>query len=144
MRKYWKVLSKSPVKFGDCVSSCLPDIRRHIRSSLFDGQHHYGDDDCNSDARENSQGAGSDQLVWILQQNRARISCANISASWLTVFMWLTDVAQSKMWITRLDYKSVYSWLAPTEIISCLNLIKFWFSFASSFKTDLKLHVTFL
>lgn len=56
------------------MSSCLPDIWRHIRSSLFDGQHHDGDDDRDSDAGEDSQGTGSDQLVWILQKVRGNIS----------------------------------------------------------------------
>lgn len=46
----------------------LPDIRRHIRSSFFDGQHHYWNDDCYSYAGEDSQGAGSDQLVRILEK----------------------------------------------------------------------------
>lgn len=49
----------SPVEFRDCMSSCFPDVWRHVRRSLFDGQHHYGDDYGDSDAGEDSQGAGS-------------------------------------------------------------------------------------
>lgn len=54
------------------MSSCLPDVWRHIRSSFFDGQHHYGYNDRDSDAGEDSQSAGSDQLVRILQKYRAK------------------------------------------------------------------------
>lgn len=50
----------SPVEFRDRVSSCFPDVWRHVRRSLFDGQHHYGHDYGDSDAGEDSQGAGSD------------------------------------------------------------------------------------
>lgn len=50
----------SPVEFRDRMSSCFPDVWRHVRRSLFDGQHHYGDDYGDSDAGEDSQGAGSD------------------------------------------------------------------------------------
>lgn len=60
---------ESPVEFRDRVSSCFPDVRRHVRRSLFDGQHHNGDDDGDSDAGEDSQGAGSDELIRILQKH---------------------------------------------------------------------------
>lgn len=50
----------SPVEFGDRMSSRFPDVRRHVRRGLFDGQHHYGDDYGDSDAGEDPQGAGSD------------------------------------------------------------------------------------
>lgn len=56
------------------MCSRLPDVRRHIRGGLFDGQHHYGDDDGDSDAGEDSQRAGSDQLVGILQKTRGAVS----------------------------------------------------------------------
>lgn len=49
----------------------LPHIWRHIRGGFFDGQHHDGDDDGDSDAGENSQSAGSNQLVWILVKPRS-------------------------------------------------------------------------
>lgn len=48
------------------MSSSLSDVWRHVGGSFFDGQHHDGDNYSNSDAGENSQGAGSDQLVRIL------------------------------------------------------------------------------
>lgn len=57
---------RSPVEFGNGVGRRLPHIWRHVRGGFFDGQHHDGDDDGDSDAGENSQGAGSDQLVGIL------------------------------------------------------------------------------
>lgn len=44
----------SPVEFGDGVSGGFPDVWGHVRRSLFDGQHHYGDDDGDSDAGEDS------------------------------------------------------------------------------------------
>lgn len=82
---------RSPVEFGNGVGRRLPDIWRHIGGGLFDGQHHNGDDDGDSDAGENSQSAGSDQLVGILmkRRNKERIihDLGFTGVGWLTVFV---------------------------------------------------------
>lgn len=62
------VEGRSPIEFGDGVCGRLPHVWRHIRGGFLDGQHHDGDDDGDPDAGENSQGAGSDQLVGILMK----------------------------------------------------------------------------
>ena len=38
-----------------------------IKTDLFDGQHHDWSDDGHSDGGEDSKGAGSDELVGVLQ-----------------------------------------------------------------------------
>lgn len=58
--------SLSPVEFLYGVSGGFPHVGRKVSGRLFDGQHHDGYDDGNSDAGENPEGARSDQLIWIL------------------------------------------------------------------------------
>lgn len=126
---YWSRLSRSPVEFRNCVSSCLPDVWRHIRGSFFDGQHHYGDNDCDSDAGEDSQSAGSDQLVRILQKTTARISRAvRLFFSWLTCFIhsrqqceapvtcWCLVVRQA---VFAFSIKHISSWWQCNYLCGC-------------------------
>lgn len=49
------------------MSGRLADVWRHIRSSLFDRQHHNGHDDGDSDTGQNTQGARTNKLIRILQ-----------------------------------------------------------------------------
>lgn len=85
---------RSPVEFGNGVGRRLPDVRRHIGGGLFDGQHHNGDDDGDSDAGENSQSTGSDQLVGILMKRRNKERITHDLR--LAGVGWLTEVFVTK------------------------------------------------
>lgn len=50
----------------------LPHIRGQVSCSLLDGQHHDGDDDGDTDAGQNPQCTGPDELVWVLTQDMKR------------------------------------------------------------------------
>lgn len=57
-----------PVELLDSMSSSLPYIRGQVGCSLLDGQHHNGDNYGNTDAGQNPQRTGSNELVWVLPQ----------------------------------------------------------------------------
>ncbi len=55
-----------PVEFLNGVSGGFPHIRWKVSGCFFDGQHHDGDDDGNSDTGQDPESARSDQLIGIL------------------------------------------------------------------------------
>lgn len=57
-----------PVEFLDSVGRRLPDIWGQVGCRLLDGQHHDGDNYGNPDTGQNPQGAGTNELVWVLPQ----------------------------------------------------------------------------
>lgn len=60
------MMCRLPVEFLNGVSGSFPDVRWKVGGWFFDGQHHDGDDDGNSDTGQDPESACSDQLIWIL------------------------------------------------------------------------------
>lgn len=59
----WRI----PVELRDGMGRRFPHIGRHIRGSFLDGQHHDGYYDGHTDAREDTKGTGTDELVGVLR-----------------------------------------------------------------------------
>ena len=71
-----------PVEFGYSMSCSLADIRRHVHDRFLDGQHHDGHYHWHSDAGENTQCTGSDQLIRVLEERwGVTLSTQNIQTS---------------------------------------------------------------
>lgn len=72
----------------------LPDIGGQVSCSLFDGQHHYGDNYGDTDTGQNPQCTGSDKLVWVLSERDEPSACHINTANG----MWATG---GNHWVTQ-------------------------------------------